>query len=217
MVFGAQGVAGAESSYYIPSSSAWDEISDFSATENYQAGDIVLSGGQFLQANSNLSAGVLNLADWSDVTSAINDLSDVGSGNLVDDFWTKADLSTSNSTYWQEIAHANGRDDFDSEYWQEVAPDMKRFDSTELEPYFQQLITLYGHMLVQWDPMLAMEFQEIVILLKMACQTIRILITIHGVEVQTQVTMWFIMVKVYQAASSTILEPGVAGSEGDYI
>ena len=65
--------------HYIPSTSAWDEISDFSATENYQAGDIVLSGGQFLQANSNLSPGALNPTDWSDVTSAINDLSDVGS------------------------------------------------------------------------------------------------------------------------------------------
>ena len=50
----------------------------FSATENYQSGDIVLSGGQFLQANSNLTAGAFNAADWTDVTSSLNDLGMLG-------------------------------------------------------------------------------------------------------------------------------------------
>ena len=128
LVFGQQGLAGAESNYYIPNTLAWDDVEAFSATENYQSGDIVLSGGQFLQANSNLTAGAFNAADWTDVTSSLNDLGDVGSGNLVDNYWTRADLSISNSNYWEEIAHANGRDDFDSEYWQEVSPEMHRYD-----------------------------------------------------------------------------------------
>ena len=130
LVYGQTGTAGAESSYFTPNVAAWDAVTSFSATENYQAGDIVLSGGQFFQANSALAAGAFNAADWTDVTADINDLADVGSGNLVDDFWTKADLSISNSTYWSEIAHANGKDDFDAAYWQEVAPEMTRYDST---------------------------------------------------------------------------------------
>ena len=64
------------------------------------------------------------------MTSDINDLGDLGSGNLVDSFWAKADLSITNDSYWSEIAQANGRDDFDSNYWQEVAPEMNRYDST---------------------------------------------------------------------------------------
>ena len=51
LVFGQQGLTGAESNYYIPNTLAWDDVEAFSATENYQSGDIVLSGGQFLQAN----------------------------------------------------------------------------------------------------------------------------------------------------------------------
>ena len=130
LVFGQAGTVGAENSYYTANVSAWDAVTSFSATENYQTGDIVLSGGQFFQANSSITAGAFNAADWTDVTADINDLADVGSGNLVDNFWTKADLSISNSSYWTEIAHANSRDDFDASYWQEVAPEMTRYDST---------------------------------------------------------------------------------------
>ena len=130
LVFGQQGTAVAESNYYSPVTSAWDQVGSFSATDNYQSGDIVLSGGQFLQANTNITAAAFNAADWTDVTSDINDLGDLGSGNLVDSFWAEADLSITNDSYWSEIAQANGRDDFDSNYWQEVAPEMNRFDST---------------------------------------------------------------------------------------
>ena len=130
MVFGKSGVAGAEGSYFVPKTKEWDKIDNFSNSTSYQSGDIVLSGGQFMQANSTVAAGVFNPADWSDVTNSINDLSNLGTGGLADDFWQKADLSFSNSIYWSEIAHANTRNDYDSNYWQEIAPEMKRFDAS---------------------------------------------------------------------------------------
>ena len=128
LVAGKTGVAGAENHYYLPKASNWDTVQGHSAAKNYSTGEIILHGGQFLQANSNLTASPFNSANWSDVTSAINDLNSVGSGALADTFWTKVDLSISNSTYWTEIGHANGATDFDSNYWQQIKPGMSRFD-----------------------------------------------------------------------------------------
>ena len=130
LVFGQVGQAGVENQYYLPKSDAWDNIEDFDVTKDYVQGDIVLSGGQFLQANTNIAAAPFNATEWDDVTADINDLGDLGSGNLVDTFWEKADLSLTNTVYWDEIAHANGRSDFDSNYWQEVAPGMTRYDES---------------------------------------------------------------------------------------
>ena len=53
---------------------------------------------------------------WTDRTTDINDLDDVGNGNFVDTYWGEEDLSTSNTTYWTEYAHANGWNDYDFEY-----------------------------------------------------------------------------------------------------
>ena len=130
LIFGQNGVAGAEGNYFTPISSSWDQVQAFSASDSYQTGDVVLSGGQFLQANSSIAAGPFNPADWTDVTSSINDLGNAGSGGIVDNFWQKIDMSVANNVYWNEFAHANGRNDYDHEFWQEVAPEMKRFDST---------------------------------------------------------------------------------------
>ena len=60
LVFGQRGTSVAESNYYIPVTSAWDQIGSFSTTDNYQSGDIVLSGGQFFQANTNITAAAFN-------------------------------------------------------------------------------------------------------------------------------------------------------------
>jgi len=128
LVAGKAGVAGAENHYFIPNSSNWDNVQAYSAASNYSSGDIIIQGGQFLQANSNLAPSAFNAANWSDVTSAVNDLNSVGTGSLADNFWTKADLSVTNSTYWSEIGHANGANDFDSNYWQQIKPEMGRSD-----------------------------------------------------------------------------------------
>ena len=130
LVFGQEGIAGVEGNYYLPKSDAWNNIQDFTDTSDYTSGDIILSGGQFLRANTDITAAAFNAAEWDDVTAGINDLADLGGGNLVDTFWEKADLSISNSTYWTEVAHANSRNDFDSNYWQEVAPGMTRYDES---------------------------------------------------------------------------------------
>ena len=42
----------------------------------------------------------------------------------------KVDLSLSNSTYWDEIAHANDDSDYDANFWQIVKPNMTRFDES---------------------------------------------------------------------------------------
>ena len=128
LVIGKSGVTGAENHYFLPKVSNWDGVQAHSATKNYSSGDIILHGGQFLQANSNLSPSAFNSADWTGVTSDINDLSSVGSGVLADTFWSRVDLSVTNSTYWNEIAHANGVADFDSNYWQQIKPGMNRID-----------------------------------------------------------------------------------------
>ena len=76
---------------------------------------------------------------WSDETSNINNLNLAASGgsNLVDDYWVKVDLSTSNSTYWTEYAHANSWTDFDHEFWQRVEPGMARLiGSNGINPAF---------------------------------------------------------------------------------
>ena len=128
LVTGKSGVAGAENHYFLPKVSNWDDVQAHSATKNYSAGDVILHGGQFLQANSNLTPSAFNSANWTDVTAAVNDLNSVGSGTLADSFWTKIDMSVTNSTYWSEIGHANGATDFDSNYWQQIKPGMNRFD-----------------------------------------------------------------------------------------
>ena len=130
LVIGKSGVTGAENHYFLPKVSNWDDVQAHSATKNYSSGDIILHGGQFLQANSNLSPSAFNSADWTDVTSDVNDLSSVGSGVLADTFWSRVDLSVTNSTYWNEIAHANGVADFDSNYWQQIKPGMNRIDGS---------------------------------------------------------------------------------------
>jgi len=128
LVAGKSGIAGAENHYFLPKVSNWEDIQAHSGTKNYSSGDIIIQGGQFLQANSNLTASAFNPANWTDVTATINDLNSVGSGALADTFWTKVDLSVTNSTYWSEIAHANGTSDFDSDYWQQIKPEMNRTD-----------------------------------------------------------------------------------------
>ncbi|MBT3635995.1 MAG: flagellar filament capping protein FliD [Opitutae bacterium] len=128
LVAGKAGVAGAENHYYLPKTSNWDNVQAHSAASNYASGDIIIQGGQFLQANSNLAPSAFNPANWTNVTSAVNDLNSVGTGALADTFWTKADLSVTNSTYWSEIGHANGANDFDSNYWQQIKPEMNRSD-----------------------------------------------------------------------------------------
>lgn len=130
LITGKSGVAGAENHYFLPKVSNWDEVQAHSATKNYSSGDVILHGGQFLQANSNLSPSAFNAGDWTDVTAAVNDLNSVGSGALADSFWSRVDLSVTNSTYWNEIAHANGAADFDSNYWQQIKPGMNRFDES---------------------------------------------------------------------------------------
>lgn len=130
LVFGQVGHAGVENHYYLPKSDAWDSVQDFADTDDYAQGDIIVSGGQFLQANTDITAAAFNASEWDDVTADINDLGDLGAGNLVDTFWEKADLSLTNTAYWSEIAHANGSSDFDSDYWQKVAPGMTRYDES---------------------------------------------------------------------------------------
>ena len=74
-----------------------------------------------------------------DETGAINDLDSAtaGGAGLVDNYWEKVDLSTSNSTYWTEYAHANSWTDFDYEYWQKVEPGMARLiGANGLNPAF---------------------------------------------------------------------------------
>ena len=55
---------------------------------------------------------------WTDETSNINNLNEVGNGaaDLVDSYWDKVNLATSNTTYWTEFAHANSWTNFDHEY-----------------------------------------------------------------------------------------------------
>jgi len=130
LVAGKSGVTGAENHYYLPKVTSWDEVQAHSATKSYSSGDIIKQGGQFLQATSNLTASPFNSANWSDVTASINNLNSVGSGSLADTFWTKVDLSVTNTTYWNEVAHANGATDFDSNYWQQVKPGMNRYDES---------------------------------------------------------------------------------------
>jgi flagellar capping protein FliD len=130
LVNGSLGVAGAENHYFIPQTNNWDNVVAHSATNAYSTGDIVLQGGSFWQANGNLSPGAFNSANWTDVTASINDLGNVGGGGLVDSFWSKVDLSVTNSNYWTEKGHANGVSDFDSDYWQQVKPGMSRFDES---------------------------------------------------------------------------------------
>ena len=130
LVTGKSGVAVAENHYFLPKVSNWDSVQAHSATKNYSAGGVILHGGQFLQARFNCSSA-FNSANWTDVTSAVNDLNSVGSGALADSFWTKIDMSVTNSTYWSEIGHANGATDFDSNYWQQIKPGMNRFDDSE--------------------------------------------------------------------------------------
>ena len=57
-------------------------------------------------------------------------MGNVGGGGLVDSFWSKVDLSVTNSNYWTEKGHANGVSDFDSDYWQQIKPGMNRFDES---------------------------------------------------------------------------------------
>ena len=88
------------------------------------------SGGSGMAATywgaSNVTAeltvpGTTGFANWwTDETGTINDLDSAtpGGAGLVDNYWEKVDLSTSNSTYWTEYAHANSWTDFDYEYWQ---------------------------------------------------------------------------------------------------
>jgi flagellar capping protein FliD len=130
LVAGKTGVAGAENHYFLPKVNSWNDVQGHSASGTYSSGDIIFQGGQFLQANSNLPASAFNAANWSDVTSAINDLNSVGTSSLADSFWTKIDLSITNSTYWSEAGHANGASDFDSDYWQQIKPEMFRFDES---------------------------------------------------------------------------------------
>ena len=130
LVVGANGVAGAENHYYIPKTGVWDTVNDFSNTNAYSTGDYVRQGSAFYRADNNIAAGPFNAVDWTDVTNDINDLGNLGLGALVDDFWEKADLSLSNSTYWDEIAHANDDSDYDSNFWQIVKPNMSRFDES---------------------------------------------------------------------------------------
>ena len=130
LVVGASGIPNAENHYFIPKTNAWDSINDFSNSMGYGAGEIVRQGSDFFEANSNITAGAFNPADWSNVTADLNDLGNVGSGGLVDNYWEKADLSLDNSAYWDEIAHANSNSDFDADYWQVIKPNMTRFDES---------------------------------------------------------------------------------------
>ena len=122
--------AQANQNYFIPNSTNWDSVALFSNTSSYSSGSIVTDGTDFWQANSAISPGAFTPADWTNVTNQINDLNDIGNGNLVDSFWAKADLSVSNTNYWTEIAHANSVNDFDSNYWQQVKPGMNRYDES---------------------------------------------------------------------------------------
>jgi flagellar capping protein FliD len=130
LVAGKAGQVGAENHYYIPRTNNWDNVASHSATGSYSTGDIVTQGGSFWQANTTIAPGAFNAASWTDVTSSMNDLSAVGTSSLADTFWSRVDLSTSNTSYWREVAHANSSTDFDSDYWQQVKPGMKRFDES---------------------------------------------------------------------------------------
>ncbi|HAE12006.1 MAG TPA: hypothetical protein DCG39_10235 [Opitutae bacterium] len=130
LVAGKSGATGAENHYFLPQTANWDNVNAHSAAASYSSGDIVLQGGKFWQANGNLTPSAFNSANWTDVTTSINDLANAGNGGLVDTFWTKVDLSAGNQTYWNEIGHADGATNFDSSYWQEIKPEMKRFDES---------------------------------------------------------------------------------------
>ena len=130
LVAGNSGTTGAENHYFLPQAATWDNVNAHSVATSYSSGDIVLQGGKFWQANGNLSASAFNSANWTDVTSSINDLANAGNGGLVDTFWVKVDFSVGNQTYWNEIGHADGATNFDSSYWQEIKPEMKRFDES---------------------------------------------------------------------------------------
>ena len=122
--------ASANQNYFIPNTTNWDTITVHNNTSAYNSGDIVTDGTDFWQANSFIGAGGALPLGWTNVTNLINDLDSVGAGSLVDNFWSKADLSVTNSNYWDEIAHANSVSDFDSSYWQQIKPEMTRFDES---------------------------------------------------------------------------------------
>ncbi len=138
---------------------------------------------------------LFNATEWDDVTADINDLGDLGSGNLVDTFWEKADLSLTNTVYWDEIAHANGRSDFDSNYWQEVAPGMTRMTSPVQERPSPPLTFLYGLILPQLVHFLVIYKLVIAMLLKMVSLMIAISLTMLGLEVRSREIMFCTMVK----------------------
>ena len=132
LVVGQNGTTVAENHYFRPKTSGWDQINDFSTTLSYNSGEIVRDGGNFWQANSNIAPGTFNTADWTNVTADVNDLEGAVSGTnaIAQSLWEKIDFSTDNSSYWKEIAHANGSGDFDSNFWQEIKPEMSRFDES---------------------------------------------------------------------------------------
>ena len=120
----------ANQNYFIPNSANWDAIQTHSTALSYSAGTVVTDGADFWQANGAIAAGPFNNTEWTNVTNSINDLADINNGGLVDSYWNKVDMSVSNSTYWNEIAHANTASDFDQNYWQQVKPEMSRYDES---------------------------------------------------------------------------------------
>ena len=42
--------------------------------------------------------------------------------------WETADLSYANSNFWEEVAHANNANDYDSNFSEVIKPEMNRYD-----------------------------------------------------------------------------------------
>lgn len=139
LVVGKDGSSVAENHFFKPKLSGWNQINDFSSVMSYNSGEIVRDGGSFWQANSNISPGSFNSSDWTDITSDVNDLEGAvnGTNAIASSLWETADLSHTNSNFWEEVAHANNANDYDSNFWQEIKPEMNRYDKTGAGTLYQ--------------------------------------------------------------------------------
>jgi flagellar capping protein FliD len=217
LVVGASGIVGAENHYFTPKTNQWDLINDHSTTNSYAANEIVRQGTDFWQANSAITPGAFSgVPDWTNVTSQINDIGNLGSGGLADSYWEKADLSLTNATYWKEIAQANDSSDFDSDFWQIIKPEMSRIDESgngvKYSTHDYSLWAKIGNVLGSDGDSIAGNRDA-------AENPI-------PTDANFTYSAWsgtadlgdFVEHnnKIFQAASNTALEPGTIGSEGDW-